>query len=61
MEGWRRMNRGVYSPCVIRRRVHNRVNEIGCSVYSAGGGITTLTVGVNEGHRGKTGGSGCFD
>lgn len=59
--GWRRTDRGMHPPCVIRRRVHNRVSEIGCSVYFAGGGITTLTVGVSGAYGGRTGDSGCFD
>jgi len=56
-EGW--IGAGILY--VIRRRVHNRVSEIGCSVYSADGEITTLTVEVSEGYGGTTGDSGCFD
>jgi len=56
-EGWI----GVGILYVIRCRVHNRVSEIGCSVYSAGGEITMLTVEVSEGYGGTTGDSECFD
>jgi len=59
---WRRMDRGTYPPSVIRRRVYNRVSEIGCSALIPRAGNNDANRRDEEGTSGeRAGGSGRFD
>lgn len=58
---WRRMDRGMYPPSVIRRRVYNRVSEIGCSALIPQAGNNDANRRDERREREGARGSGRFD